>query len=181
MNETILSGLLNLFAIFASLAKIERRKAQQAVNTYLTSHFGIQSNQTYIDLFNEAQSMYDDPDFIIDKEQVIINVCAQLKVKLVAEEQILLLLRFMEFAHGNSEGLQQNIKIFHEIAEIFGIQPESFECLVDFVVGKEHPNILFIDADKENKGQHANHIYREWLSGEIRVLNLEKYGKATRL
>lgn len=177
MNETILSGLLNLFAIFASLAKIERRKAQQAVNTYLTSHFGIQSNQTYIDLFNEAQSMYDDPDFIIDKEQVIINVCAQLKVKLVAEEQILLLLRFMEFAHGNSEGLQQNIKIFHKIAEIFGIQPESFDCLVDFVVGKEHPNILFIDADKENKGQHANHIYREWLSGEIRVLNLEKYDK----
>lgn len=177
MNETILSGLLNLFAIFASLAKIERRKAQQAVNTYLTSHFGIQSNQTYIDLFNEAQSMYEDPDFIIDKEQVIINVCTQLKVKLVAEEQLLLLLRFMEFAHCNSEGLHKNNAIFHQIADIFSIPEETFDCLMDFVLGKEHPNILFINADKENKQEHANHIYREWLTGEIRVLNLAKYDK----
>ena len=30
MNETILNGLLNLFAIFASLAKIESDQARQA-------------------------------------------------------------------------------------------------------------------------------------------------------
>ncbi len=177
MNETILSGLLNLFAIFASLAKIEKQKARQAVNTYLTSHFGIQSNQTYMDLFEEAQSVYEDPEFVIDKEQVIINVCTQLKVKLVAEEQLLLLLRFMEFAHGNSEGLQKNSAIFHKIAEIFGISNDMFDCLSDFVVGKENPNILFIDGDQQNTQRHANHIYREWLKGEIRVLDLEKYDK----
>ena len=44
MNETILNGLLNLFAIFASLAKIESDQARQAVNSYLTSHFGIRSH-----------------------------------------------------------------------------------------------------------------------------------------
>ena len=63
MNETILNGLLNLFAIFASLAKIESDQARQAVNSYLTSHFGIRSHKEYMELFDEIQSVYDDPDF----------------------------------------------------------------------------------------------------------------------
>ena len=50
MNETILNGLLNLFAIFASLAKIESDQARQAVNSYLTSHFGIRSHKEYMEL-----------------------------------------------------------------------------------------------------------------------------------
>ena len=109
MNETILNGLLNLFAIFASLAKIESDQARQAVNSYLTSHFGIRSHKEYMELFDEIQSVYDDPDFDIDRESVIINVCNQLKPKLIAEDQLLLLLRFMEFAHGNNEGLNENL------------------------------------------------------------------------
>ena len=51
MNETILNGLLNLFAIFASLAKIESDQARQAVNSYLTSHFGIRSHKEYMELY----------------------------------------------------------------------------------------------------------------------------------
>lgn len=55
MNEHILNGLLNLFAIFASLAKIESDQARQAVNSYLTSHFGIRSHKEYMELFEEIQ------------------------------------------------------------------------------------------------------------------------------
>ena len=93
MNETILNGLINLFAIFASLAKIQREKAREALVSYLTSHFGIRSNQEYMSLFDEIQSIYNDPNFDIDKEMVILNVCQNLKPKLIAEEQSLLLLR----------------------------------------------------------------------------------------
>ena len=74
MNETILNGLINLFAIFASLAKIPHEKARAALTSYLTSHFGIRSNQEYLDLFDETQSIYDDPDFEIDKQMVILCV-----------------------------------------------------------------------------------------------------------
>lgn len=88
MNETILNGLLNLFAIFASLAKIESDQARQAVNSYLTSHFGIRSHKEYMELFEEIQSVYDDPEFDIDRESVIINVCNQLKPKLIAEDNM---------------------------------------------------------------------------------------------
>lgn len=142
MNETILNGLLNLFAIFASLAKIESDQARQAVNSYLTSHFGIRSHKEYMELFDEIQSVYDDPDFDIDRESVIINVCNQLKPKLIAEDQLLLLLRFMEFAHGNNEGLNENLAIFHKIATIFNIDTDTFDNLYAFVVGKNPPPYL---------------------------------------
>lgn len=174
MNETILNGLLNLFAIFASLAKIGQKQARQAVNTYLSSHFGIRSHKEYIELFDEIQSVYSDPDFEIDKESVIINVCTQLKPKLVSEEQVLLLIRFMEFAHGNCEGLSDNLSIFHQIADIFNIDPETFDNLYAFVAGKESPAILTIDSHPDKK---ENRIHRNGLEGEIRVLQLRKFDR----
>ena len=98
MNETILNGLLNLFAIFASSVRIEREQASRAVHSYLSSHFGVRSHKEYIELYNALRDMYDDSLFVIDKEQIVRNICEQMKVKLRAEEQLLLLIRFVEFA-----------------------------------------------------------------------------------
>ena len=82
----------------------------------------------------------------------------------------MLLLRFMEFAHGNNEGLNENLAIFHKIATIFNIDTDTFDNLYAFVVGKKSPSILTINADDSDKD--INHIYRRGLEGEIRVLRL---------
>lgn len=174
MNETILNGLLHLFAVFASLAKIETGQARKAVNTYLSSHFGIRSHKEYIELYDELLSVYNDPDFDIDKENVIKNVCTQLTPKLIAEEQLLLLLRFMEFAHSNSEGFLANIGVFQTVVSIFNIDKKTFDNLVAFVTSTPSSSILAINAQPSEK---ENHIYRKELEGEIRVLLLEKYDR----
>lgn len=184
MNETILNGLLNLFAIFASLAKIEPEQARKAVNTYLSSHFGIRSHAEYLELFDETQSIYADPDLEIDKEGVILNVCTQLKPKLMAEEQLLLLLRFMEFAHGNSRQEHVDPSIFRSIATIFHIDETTFNDMLAFVAGQPSPAILTITSGPrpvspeteeipatEDKG---NYIFRKGLEGEIRVMQLKE-------
>ena len=175
MNETILNGLLNLFAIFASLARIGTEQARQAVHTYLSSHFGIRSHKEYIELYDELQSVYNDPDFDIDKENVIINVCTQLKPKLMAEEQILLLLRFMEFAHSNSEGFADNLSVFRKISSIFNISSEEYDTLLAFVTGSYSPYILTISNDPLSNND--NHIQRKGLEGEIRVLQLSGFDR----
>ena len=174
MNETILNGLINLFAIFASLAKIQREKARTALISYLTSHFGIRSNQEYMGLFDEIQTIYDDPDFAIDKQMVILNVCQQLKPKLIAEEQLLLLLRFMEFAHGSNEGLERNISVFHAIADIFTIGSQQFDQLYAFVTGHNADNLLVIDNQENDR---PDHLYCKGLNGEIRVLQFPQYDR----
>lgn len=174
MNETILNGLLNLFSIFASLARIEKEQAHNAVNTYLSSHFGIRSHKEYMELYEELHSMYNDPDFDIDKESVIRNVCTQLKPKLVTEEQVLLLLRFMEFAHNNSEGFSENRSVFQDIASIFQIDPDLFNDLLAFVTGKDSAALLQIDGNWEEKPRH---ISRKGLEGTIRVLLLRSFDR----
>jgi len=175
MNEIILNGLLNLFAIFTSLVNVDQKRARKAVIIYLSSYFGIRSNKEYIELYDEALEVYSDPDFIIDKERVILNVCAQLKPKLVAEEQLLLLLRFMEFANNNdSEGFISNLKLFHQIADTFNIEKELFEDMLAFVMRQPSEAILTIDADESKE---KNHIFRKGLEGEILVLLLRKYNR----
>ena len=109
------------------------------------------------------------------EKALIINVCNQLKPKLIAEDQLLLLLRFMEFAHGNNEGLNENLAIFHKIATIFNIDTDTFDNLYAFVVGKKSPSILTINADDSDKD--VNHIYRRGLEGEIRVLRLTRFDR----
>ena len=77
MNESILNGLLNLFAVFASIVKIEKTQARQAILSYLSSHFGVRSHKEHIELYNELRSMYDDSLYAINKEHVVYNICKQ--------------------------------------------------------------------------------------------------------
>ena len=174
MNETILNGLLNLFAVFASAVRIEEQQASRAVHFYLSSHFGVRSHKEYIELYSELRSMYDDPLFPVDKENVIRNICEQMKVKLVAEEQLLLLVRFVEFAYSNSEEFENHLPLFHLVADIFAIPQEEFDDILAFITGKPSSSLLTISGEDAAIG---NHITRKGMDGFIRVLFIRRFDK----
>lgn len=176
MNESILNGLLNLFAIFASMAKIENGQARLAIHSYLSSHFGVRSHDEYINLYNELRSMYDDELFPIDKETVVRNICTQMKAKLTAEEQVLLLVRFVEFAHTNSKGFENNIHIFSIVAELFNISEDEFRDILAFITDGVSPSIIVIDGRNET-GDIENHISRVGMEGHIAVLLIKRFEK----
>ncbi|MGM9759754.1 MAG: ATP-binding cassette domain-containing protein [Parabacteroides sp.] len=175
MNETILNGLLNLFSIFASLVQIKKVEAQKAVHAYLTNHFGIRSHTEYMELFEELQDMYNDPDFAMDKKALIRNVCTQLRPKLRLEEQVLLLLRFMEFAcQHNPVGYRESQDLFEEIAHIFQVPDTIYADLRAYVLGESRPTILTIGAEEQND---AFALSRPGLEGVIRVLLLRDFDR----
>ena len=174
MNETILNGLLNLFAVFASAVRIEEQQASRVVHFYLSSHFGVRSHKEYIELYSELRSMYDDPLFPVDKENVIRNICEQMKVKLVAEEQLLLLVRFVEFAYSNSEEFENHLPLFHLVADIFAIPQEEFDDILAFITGKPSSSLLTISGEEAAIG---NHITRKGMDGFIRVLFIRRFDK----
>lgn len=174
MNETILNGLLNLFAIFASSVHIEREKASNAVHSYLSSHFGVRSHKEYIELYNTLRDMYDDSLFVLDKEQIVRNICEQMKVKLRAEEQLLLLIRFIEFAYSNSEEFETHLPLFKLVADIFSISDEEFEDALAFVTGSSSDALLTISGEEDAKG---NHITRKGMDGYIRVFFIRRFDK----
>lgn len=175
MNETILNGLLNLFAIFASVVRIEKEQASRAVHSYLSSHFGVRSHKEYIELYNELRDMYDDPLFPIDKEGVVSSVCKQMKVKLMAEEQLLLLIRFVEFAHTNSQALNNYLDLFHLVADIFAIPDQEFNDTIAFITGTPASSLLTISAAETADNQ--NHIIRKGMEGSVRVLFISRFDK----
>lgn len=173
MNETILNGLLNLFAIFGSVVRIEKEQATKAVHSYLSSHFGVRSHKEYIELYNELRSIYDDSLFAIDKENIVRSICEQMKVKLMAEEQFLLLVRFVEFAYTNSDEFRNHLGLFRLVADIFNIPEEEFEDTLAFVTGGSSPSLLTISGEEEE----GNHITRKGMDGRIRVLLIRRFDK----
>ncbi|MDR2119111.1 MAG: ATP-binding cassette domain-containing protein [Tannerellaceae bacterium] len=174
MNESILNGLLNLFAVFASIVKIEKEQAVQAVHSYLSSHFGVRSHKEHIELYHELRSMYDDSLYAINKENVVHNICKQMKVKLTAEEQLLLLVRFMEFACRNSGEFGGHQGMFRTVSEIFGIPQTEFDEACAFIEDRPSDSILTIGAEEKDSGLH---IRREGMEGEISVWRIGRFGR----
>ncbi|MDR0536899.1 MAG: ATP-binding cassette domain-containing protein [Tannerellaceae bacterium] len=172
MNENILNGLLNLFAVFASIVKIGKEEAVGAVRSYLSSHFGVRSHEEHIELYNELRSLYDDSLYAINKENVVNNICRQMKVKLSAEEQMLLLVRFIEFAYGNSDEFGRHDKMFRNIADIFNVSEEEFNEAMAFISGMPSPAILTIG---ENDGAEGGHIRRDGMDGYINVWFISRF------
>ncbi|MDR1937400.1 MAG: ABC transporter ATP-binding protein, partial [Tannerellaceae bacterium] len=175
MNESILNGLLSLFAVFASIVKIEKEQAIQAVHSYLSSHFGVRSHKEYIELYNELRSMYDDSLYAINKENVVYNVCKQMKVKLAAEEQLLLLVRFMEFACKNSDEFENHLPMFQSVSEVFSIPEDEFAETLSFIIGTLSSSILTISGEEEK--ENPSHIRREGMEGHIRVWLIRRFGR----
>lgn len=174
MNESILNGLLNLFAVFASVVKIENGQAIRAVHSYLSSHFGVRSHDEYIKLYTELRSIYDDSEFAIDKEQIVKRICEQMKIQLTSEEQLLLLIRFIEFAYNNSDELDDHLKLFHLVADIFSVPHDEFDNILAFVLGTPSPSILTISGSGKDSN---NHIVREGMEGYIRVWLINRFGR----
>lgn len=171
MNESILNGLLNLFAVFASIVKIEKDEATEAVHSYLSTHFGVRSHKEHIELYHELRSLYDDSLYAINKENVVHNICKQMKAKLGAEEQLLLLVRFMEFARRNSDGFGAHLQMFRTVSEIFRIPQAEFDDACAFIEGLPSASGLTIGAGE------ACQVGRRGMEGEINVWYIGRFGR----
>ncbi len=167
MNENILSGLLNLFALFGALNKIDKALALRVLTNYLSRHLGVRSLDTYLGLYSDLRNFYEDfPDF--DKDVIIEEICSKLQHKIDREEQAFMLLRFMEFCNlspTSSEGdkIQSQTPIFKKVAALFNISDELYEDFNHFISGTESKNILIF----EHKG----------IIGTLRVLHLPIFNK----
>ncbi|MDR0995642.1 MAG: ATP-binding cassette domain-containing protein [Tannerella sp.] len=175
MNETILNGLLNLFALFASIVRIDKERAVRTVHNYLGSHFGVRSQHEYIELYKELRGLYDDTFYAVDKHKVAGNICRQMKAKLTQEEQLLLLVRFLEFASQGTGEFEKQLSLFRSVAEVFNIPEGEFADALAFVTGKgASPHLLYILSPDATRPEQAA-ILREGMEGEIRVWYVERF------
>lgn len=132
MNDIVLSSLINLFALFGSSNRVDNAQTEKIISNFLMRHFGIRSPKSYINLYNDLRSFYDDaPE--LDKEVVVAGICQKLQARITQMEQLLMLLRLMEFckmAPGRGQVLDD--PLFSTVASNFGIEQQLFDSCREF-------------------------------------------------
>ena len=119
MNDIILSGLLNLFALCGTEGKTDKQKSLGLVEAHLKGFYGLRNPQSYLNLFSDLRDYYDDfPE--LDHTAITDGICSQLKSRISRTDQQTLLLRLMEFCAVLS-GAEVPRQVFGKVAEGFGI------------------------------------------------------------
>lgn len=168
MNDILLSGLLNLFALFGAVNRTDKSRSLQMLSNYLTKHFGVRMLDDYLPLYSDLRDFYDiSPE--LDKDAIIEGICSNIKHRISREDQTLMLLRLMEFCDptpgsGKGESIaEENMQIFRKVAELFEVDGDIFADFVCYVSGETNAHVLTLTRDGMN--------------GELRLINLERYNK----
>ena len=161
LNDTVLSGLLNLFALLGSRNKSPEDKCLSLIDNYLRGHFGIRNKQPYLDLFSDFYSLYEDES--LDKEAIVMQISTNIRSAIEASELKTMLLRLMEFCKATGDRFNPDDALFHAMAGQFGVDDALYAKFVDFV---------------ENRPSDAVKIQRfEGYDGYVRTLWLDEMGR----
>ena len=168
MNDILLSGLLNLFALFGAVNRTDKNRSLQMLSNYLTKHFGVRMLDDYLPLYSDLRDFYDiSPE--LDKDAIIEGICSNIKHRISREDQTLMLLRLMEFCDptpGSQKGesiSEENLQIFRKVAELFEVDGDIFEDFVCYVSGDTNAHVLTLT--------------REGMNGELRLIRVDRYNK----
>ncbi len=132
MNDIVLSSLTNLFALFGSSNDVDSEQTQKILSNYLMRHFGIRSPRSYLNLYNDLRGFYDETPNL-DKEIVVAGICRKLQARITQMEQLLMLLRLMEFCKMASDHADVlSDPLFRTVAANFNIADTLFDACVDY-------------------------------------------------
>ena len=127
MDDVVLSGLLNLFALFGTEKSIDKDLSHKILINYLSSHYGVKNTDSYLRLYDDLRDFYDDfPD--LDKQSILTGICTKMQSRISQEEQLLVILRLMEFVGDVSDE-----SMFKNVADLFGVGDQEFAALIAFV------------------------------------------------
>lgn len=139
LNDAVLSGLINLFALMDANGAQDSAPAEELIGSYLSHHFGLRDKQSYLDLYNELKDFYGDVE--IDKEQIISNVASNLEHNIEAGELALILLRLMEFCKLSSGSFNPADAYFLTVAKCFEVGDSLYSAFCDFISGNDSAEV----------------------------------------
>jgi hypothetical protein len=177
MNEVTLNALINLFAIFSAINESKKDEAVNNFTQYLELHWGISSNNEYVNLFEELLDFYGVEgvnEFEIDFYKQAEIISGNIKSRLHKDEQIMVFLRFLELSKsGNTEKAEQ---LFITLAKVFEIPSIELQLFKTFIFHNpielsKSPQFLLID-NQESKPEHqSKHCYQKNFNGKFIFLN----------
>lgn len=158
VNDIVLSGLINLFALFGATADVDSERSKELLSTYLKRHFGIRQVDEYIGLYDDFKDLYLlSPE--LDKDAIIGGICSSLRSNMLKEDQLLILLRLMEFCLLDGIIDEEENEIINQAATHLQIKKAFLKDFFAYITGKTTKRVLV-------------QKFPGW-SGEIKTLFLE--------
>lgn len=140
LNDTVISGLLNLFALIGAKNGVDTDKSIQLISDYLGRHFGLRNKEQYIDLYRDLRDLYElDPT--IEKDSIVEGICKNLKGQIEAGELKVMLLRLMEFGHIEPENFLPKGPVYQMMARQFEVSDGMYDDFCDFVEDRETSHV----------------------------------------
>jgi len=139
LNDTIISGLLNLFALLSSRNGCRVDDCVKLIDSYLGGHFGIRNKEPYLDLFQTFLMTYEDDS--VNKEEIVLSISTNIKNVIEASELKMLQLRLMEFCKETGDNFDPDDALFKSVAKNFGVSEELYKDFVDFVENRESDKV----------------------------------------
>ena len=143
MTDIILSSFLSLFALFGKEEKVDEARAQSLLEDYLRHHFGIRKINTYLGLYLDMRGVYEMSDEL-DVEAVVASICDNLHGKIRNSEEVMLLLRIMEFCGTKDSNIHPMFKV---MADKFNVPEPLFNDFTDFVSNKASKHVLLLQPE----------------------------------
>lgn len=163
LNDTIISGLLNLFALLSARYNSRMERCVTLISNYLESYFGIKNKANYIGLFTDLHELYASEE--LDKDSIVLSISNNIKKEIVGIKLKILLLRLMEFCKSTSDTFEPDGELVKVIATHFGVDDNLLQVFIDFV--EDHAT----DAVKLQRFEdYDGYIRTLWIEREHKML-----------
>ncbi|NJM16559.1 MAG: ATP-binding cassette domain-containing protein, partial [Bacteroidales bacterium] len=183
MSEKILKALMQLFAIIAR-PESNRLDRRTVVASFLNRELNEDLVEEYLQVFDTFYESQRDRQkergqrAISSSSVKVLKICTQINEELIQQQKIIVLSQLLEFAKSDgNEITDQEFEFIETVSDTFNIPGDEFQLVKEFVLSEYgnipvSPQVLIISADYNLSGKGYKFFYREFLDGQIRILNI---------
>lgn len=187
MSEKILEALMQLFAIIArpESSAADRRAVVESflskqLNQELVTEFLVVYDSYYKKYTEEDEKKNRNASRILARRSVrVLKICTAINEELQQQQKVVFLIQLLEFIKSDNEKVtDQEMEFVNTVGDTFNISSEEYDSIREFVLNDRKPtaspHYLFVDDSKTGRAlpPDSKHIYRENLSGQIRVIHI---------
>lgn len=194
MSESILSALMHLFAVIATLSRDSTSSSgRKIVQAYLLQHLKHKTAQEYLILFDNYLDFYlrdqqfklteNVPESSLQESEHLKRICLQIRKELHRNERIIVLLRLIEFIYEDKLITEREREFIILVASTFNINESELRNVLLFVTGANEEEydqdlVLFI---RDESASSIDELEGDWIeknrpAGQVRSNRMQRPG-----
>lgn len=187
MSEKILKALMELFAIIACPEGNDRDR-RSVVLSFLSRQLNQELVKDYIRIFDYFYEKHlalniERGNKRIGADSVkVLRICNDINKELAQKQKVIVLVQLFEFVKSNGNEISDQESAFiNAVADSFYVPNDEYLLIKDFILNTfdqvpQSKNLLLINNSKTPNLTTCKHIYSEYLTGNIWIIQVASAG-----